>query len=214
MPIILIVVLVTILVVSSLSAVFLGRGSAKTTIPVPNLSTPSDKKHRYMRTMMLEWGDHIDKHGVGAWLHSLPLDQLNVLTNDVAAYAKDMGFDLLWLLDNQIDDVDLHEHVTQTIFKYVQSFFIAAEFQDDLELYKVLVEFLNNMGTRRHRTHAEKIYKRLNTEGVIPDADAEVLFKNRATRIHHIEEAIREAAQSHRSALKLAVRDIIINKEV
>lgn len=209
----LILAIVLILVIGTTTTVYLRRPSAAEVTAVPKLSKRSDKRRKYMHTLLLEWADGIDRHGVGEWLHGLPLEDVNILTKDVSAYADDMGFDLFWVLDGQIDDVDLYDHVNQTVFKYIQSFYLASSFQDDMQLYKVLVEFLNNIGSRRFRPKAEAIYKRLHNEGIIPDADPETLFESRNKRIHHIEESIREAAQSQRSALKVAVRDIIILNE-
>ena len=206
MPPMLFLLLIIILVVGIASARYLRR--KPTEKPLPPLSKRRDKKRRQLTPLLVAWGDEVDKHGVGAWMRGLSTKDLNTLVRDVDLYARDMGFDLLWMLDGQIDDVALYDHVNQTVFKYVQSFYLASSFQSDMRLYTTLVDFLNNMQARRNRPKAEAVYRHLSINGAIPSADTNILFENRRKRIQYIEQVIRETTQTNRPALKMAVREV------
>ncbi len=209
MPPLLILLLTLIIIVGTYTTIQVRRRSRLERTPVPSLSKRRDKKRKQLATMMLAWADETDRHGVGIWMRGLSTKDLNILVRDVDLYTKDMGFDLLWMLDGQIDDPSLYDHVNQTVFKYVQSFYLASIFQDDMRLYTTMVQFLNNMQTRKNRPKAEAIYRHLSINGAIPAADINILFENRSKRIRYIEEVIRQAAQSNRTAVKAAVKDVM-----
>lgn len=209
MPPLLILLLILIVIVGTTATVYLWRQDRQQSTPVPRLSKRRDKKRKQLAPLLLDWAEQADKHGVGAWMRGLSTSDLNTLVKDVDLYARDMGFDLLWMLDGQIDDIALYDHVNQTVFKYVQSFYLASTFQDDMRLYTILVEFLNNMRSRRNRPKAEAIYRHLSINGAVPDADTEILFARRSKRIQYIEEVIRQTAQTNRDALKMAVREVM-----
>lgn len=210
MPPILILLLIFILIVGTWATVRVRRMPRNAEVVIPRLSKRSDKKRKQLAQLLVQWAARVDPHGVGAWMRRLSDGELNVLTKDVDLYTKDMGFDLLWVLDDQIDDPVLREHVNQTVFKYVQSFYLAAGLQDDMQLYTTLVDFLNNMGSRKYRPKADAIYRQLSVDGLIPNAEPGILFEKRAKRLEHIENAIRQTAQSNRDALKRVIRTVIL----
>lgn len=184
--------------------------NAAPAIPRPQLSKRSSKKHKQLPALLLAWAERRDRHGVGAWLQRLSLKELKLLTKDVSVFMRDMGFDLLWVVDREIDEVDLRNEVGNMLFSYLEAFYQAAKLQDDMVLYVKLVDFLNNLQSRRYQGAAQAVFKQLIDDGVIPRNSAELIFERRSKRRQHVEQAILNAAQSDRAAVKLAVHNVLL----
>jgi hypothetical protein len=204
--------LILALTIGTFTTVQLGRRKRADAgeIPRPRLSKRSDRKHKQLPALLLAWAEQRDRHGVGAWLQRLSVKELKLLTKDVAVFTRDMGFDLLWVVDQQIDEVNLRDEVGHMVFSYIEAFYRAAILQDDMHLYVTLVDFLNNLSRRRYQAQAQAVFKQLIDDGVIPRSSAELIFARKSKRIKHVEQAILQAAQSDRTAVKLAVHNTFI----
>ncbi|MGB1249023.1 MAG: hypothetical protein ACPG8W_00205 [Candidatus Promineifilaceae bacterium] len=178
----------------------------------PRLSKRSDKKRRKLPQLLVAWFEERDKHGVGAWLRKLPAKELALLTKDVTAYAHDMGFDLLWVVDKQIDDVALREQISNAVYQYVYSFYAAVVSRDEMQFYMSLTDFLNNLNSRKHRAQMQAVFKHLTDDGVIPYS-AELIFQPKHKRRYQIEQLILKASQTNREALKQALRATSVTQQ-
>lgn len=207
MSLLLIPLALGVIVIGTMSLTVRHRRQVEAAVDVipPRLSKRFDRKHRQLPRLMLEWAERRDKHGLGAWLRKLPPQQLNRLTSDVATYARDMGFDLLWIVDKQIDEVVLRRQIGDAVFQYLNAFYVAASAHDDMESYKQLTHYLNNLGSRRYWPQTRIVFKQLAADGIV-DRTNDLLFQSKRQQKRYIMQSILQVSETDREAVKAAVR--------
>lgn len=159
------------------------------------------------------WVAQQDWADTNTWLASLDEKGLTNITSEMAAFCEDAGFDLAWLIQNQINKEALRETLENAVRLNLQAFHHASRVQPSLTLYKTLVDWLQKPTSRKYRHDTRAIYSQLAQEGVIPPASADALLDTNKNRWQHVTDALHTAYRNDPNAVERAVQTIILTED-
>ncbi|MGB1249014.1 MAG: hypothetical protein ACPG8W_00160 [Candidatus Promineifilaceae bacterium] len=147
-----------------------------------------------------------------AWLRALSATEQATAIHEIAAFCQDAGFELSWVVENQIGNEQLADLLKQSVLRSVETLHSASIAQPLLTTYTALVKWLNNPIKRGYRKQTRQIYIRLVEQGVIANADAAILLNSDKLRWDYVQKALLTAYREDAAAVESAVQAIIVNE--
>lgn len=157
------------------------------------------------------WVAQQESGAAGSWLATLDAPQQKHITQEIASFCEDAGFELGWVVQNQLDNAELDEALGQAMLHHLNGLHQASAAQPLLTRYKTTVTWLNNLSARKYRTDTRAIYTRLVHAGNIPPASADALLDNNKNRWQHVTNALHTAYQSDPDAVVDAVQAVMLS---
>ncbi len=126
-----------------------------------------------------------------------------------------MGFELVWLVEQQLDKLDPHlnQTVQRIVSHYCRACQQAAASQGPLEVYRQLVSLEQHPGTRRNRAFGEQLLVKLAEAGLVTASASAFLAASVKERQRMITEALNEAASKDQAAFGRIVREVLYNPQ-
>ena len=159
------------------------------------------------------WVAQQESGEAGSWLATLDEKQQKHVTKEMAGFCEDAGFELGWVVQNQIDNDVLQRALGQSILHNLNGFHRASIVQPLLTLYKTTVDWLNNLSSRKYRKETRAIYTRLVHAGKIPPASANALLDSNKNRWQHVTAALHDAYEREPKAVESEVQRVILSDE-
>ncbi len=172
---------------------------------------PADLPQRFR-----EWAvESMDDAAVKDWLNALSDDGLKAYTKHLSGFCSDMGFELVWLVEKQLENRDhnLAEVTQGIVLYYCQACQQAATCQEELEVFKQILSLEQNPTGRKNRTFGEKLLARMVEAGLVTTSTSEFISASAQERQEIIVEAINEAASKDQAALNRLVREVLYNTD-
>ncbi|ETX05234.1 hypothetical protein [Candidatus Entotheonella palauensis] len=152
-----------------------------------------------------------DDSAVTDWLKGLSDEGLKAYTKHLSRFCTDMGFELVWLVDKQLEkrDAQLAQTAKRIVLHYCQACQQAASCQEHLEAHKQLLSFEQNPGGRKNRTFGEKLLAKLVDADLVTTLPAEFIGASPTERQQLIAEAINEASSKDQATFSRLVREVL-----
>ena len=159
---------------------------------------PSDLPQRFQAWFANQAG--AEAH-VQAWIDSLPEDGLEAFTDHLAGFCSQMGFELAWLLEQDLNLYpDVANSATQIVLHYTNACQQAASAQADLKAYTMLKMFEQNPRDRKHQALVQALCAKLTDAGLVAVSMPEYMMATAKEQQQIAIDAINEAASKDHAA--------------
>lgn len=159
-----------------------------------------------------EWADaNIKNHDLKEWIVNLSPEAAQALTEQVAEFCVNLGFELEWLLEGRLaQDPEIEAGAREVVVSYCSACWRATQEFADFELFKTMRAIEQNPFDRAHHGISRKLFAELVKADLAPSVPAELFVASERERQEHMTQAIRQASTSDREAFKRALRNAII----
>jgi hypothetical protein len=150
---------------------------------------------------------------LNSWLSTLSDEQMNVLAHHIDAFAHEMGFELTWLLDQEMAQYPaLTKALTSVVVDYCQACRQSVIIQEELEAFRVLRQYLLNPNSTQNREFGQALFGKLLEQGVVPIKVADHLALPDRERRQQIATAIQQAAREKHGTLQRILKDLLTQR--
>jgi hypothetical protein len=144
------------------------------------------------------------------WLAGLSDEQLNALATHIAAFSREMGFELTWLLDQEVAQQPvLAQGLTNVVRHYCQACRQSVTLQEELGPYKRLRDYEENPLSRQNRELGQALFGKLMEQGLTSVKVADHLALPERQRQQQIVAEVRQAATEHRTAFLHLMQEVV-----
>jgi len=175
-------------------------------------SSLMDKQPEDFPPRFREWAVQAsDDPAVKNWLKALSDEGLKAYAKHLSRFCTDMGFELEWLVEEQLEKRDMHlaQTAKRIVLLYCQACQQASTCQEDLEVHKQLLSLEQKPGGRRNRTFGEKLLAKLVEANLATTSTAEFIGASATERQQIIAAAINEASSKDQGAFSRLVREVL-----
>lgn len=144
------------------------------------------------------------------WLMSLSDEQLTALAMHIERFTREMGFELSWLLNQEVtQQPTLARALTTVVLDYCRACHHAVALQEDLEVYKALRTYQENPNSVQNREFGQALFGKLLEQGLISIKVADHLALPEPQRRQQIVELISQVAAEKQATLQRIVKEMI-----
>lgn len=144
------------------------------------------------------------------WLAGLSDEQLNVLGQHIATFCQEMGFELNWVLDQELAlQPRLAHGSNKIVINYCQACLQAVELQEELEPYRRLRQYEQNPHSRQNREFGQALFGKFAEKGLTAISLADHLALSEPERRQQIIATVRQAATEKPTLVLSAVKELI-----
>ena len=144
------------------------------------------------------------------WLMSLSDEQLNALAMHIERFTREMGFELSWLLNQEVTQQPaLARALTTVVLDYCRACHHAVTLQEELEVYKALRAYQENPNSVQNREFGQALFGRLLEQGLISIKVADHLALPEPQRRQQIVDLISQVAAEKQATLQRIVKEMI-----
>lgn len=147
------------------------------------------------------------------WLATLNDEQIRALTDHLAEFCNDMGFELEWLLNRDIaQNADLKEGLSQIVRLYSRASFEAVKLQEEVETFRIYHNYMENPQSRANRELGEHLFGKLVEQGMSSVSISEHLAVPSRQRQQQIVETIRHSAVEDPKAFNATLKTVLVER--
>jgi len=144
------------------------------------------------------------------WLDTLADGQVLALAEHIAAFCREMGFDLDWLIGQEIGQhPKLEQALSEVVALYCRACHQSVGLQAELEIYKLLRAYLQNPNLPYNREFGQALFGKMLEQGITSINVADHMALPEHQRRQQIVDVIRQAAQEKQSNKQAAFRRIL-----
>lgn len=147
------------------------------------------------------------------WLMALSDAQLDALATHIERFAHEMGFELSWLLNQEVaQQPTLARALTTVVLDYCQACHHAVGLQAELEVYKALRSYVENPNSAQNREFGQALFGKLLERGLTSIKVADHLALPESQRRQQILETIIQVAMEKQTTLQRIVQEMLIQR--
>ena len=140
-----------------------------------------------------------DKAGdrkVAAWFAELPEAEARRIALELRSFAKDIGFELDWVLNEEkLADDKLEKELRQVVVQRLKARYTSDQVADNIEIYKQYLQVLGNPA--RHATLIQALYSELVSRDLAPTTPPEIVMAPSVERRRFLIEKVQDAADKN-----------------
>ncbi|MCE7984929.1 MAG: hypothetical protein DYG89_27465 [Caldilinea sp. CFX5] len=146
------------------------------------------------------------------WLAGLSDEQLDALTTHIDAFAQEMGFQLRWLLDQEMaQQPALAQSLTRVVADYCRACRHSVNLQEELAVYKTIRQYQQAPQTQPNRALGEALFGKLLEQGLTPVKVAEHLALPEKERRQQVAATIQQVAADKPLVLQKLVKEVVFH---
>ncbi len=147
-----------------------------------------------------------------SWLAGLSDEQLDALTTHIDAFAGEMGFQLSWLLDQEVaQQPALAQSLTRVVVDYCRACHHSVNLQEELEIYKTIRQYQQAPHTQPNRALGEALFGKLLEQGLTPVKVAEHLALPEKERRQQVATAVQQVAVDKPLLFQKLVKEVVFH---
>ncbi|MFZ4848479.1 MAG: hypothetical protein ACOYL7_05015 [Caldilinea sp.] len=176
------------------------------------LASPSPQLPQNQPENFLRWADEQlgDEPELRQWLHSVPEGGLQLLTQRLADFCTDTGFELAWALNGSLQiDKTLHATIRRVIVNYCRSCYYAVAAFPDLRSIQPYLDFQAAPTDKAHRPFGMQLYAELAAAKLTQPAPPNALLVEEPERWDYVVQAIAGAAAAHPRQVHAIVQKMV-----
>lgn len=144
------------------------------------------------------------------WLMNLSDEQLNALAMHIERFTREMGFELRWLLNQEVaQQPALARALTTVVLDYCRACHHAVTLQEELEVYKALRTYQENPNSTQNRAFGQALFGKLLEQGLVSIKVADHLALPEPQRRQQIVDLISQVAGEKQATLQRIVKEMI-----
>ncbi len=166
-------------------------------------SLPDDPVREWLTTVFVE------NPAERLWFASLTPEQFKVLRNDLTAFCANLGFDLVWLVEQApFKPADLEQTGKTIVTHYCRAVRAAVLVHEEMKVLQRYQDFLANPTSKQNLAFGQQLYARLVDEKLTPAAPPELLMATEQERQHFALQAIQAASAAHEVAFSRVLKTV------
>ena len=147
---------------------------------------------------------------LATWLNHLSEEALVALTHEVSAFCIELGVDLKWLLEHQLDqEPELKQSIKKIVLNYLSACRQAAHAWDDMAVFMILREFESDLPNKKYKEQHGQLYTKLVENKLASPAPPELLLASEEKIYSYMIQEIRKAIQTNRKAFKRVLKEFL-----
>lgn len=173
---------------------------------------PSPQLPQNLPENFLRWADEQlgDEPELRQWLHSVPEVGIQLLTQRLADFCTDIGFELTWVLNGSLQiDKTLHATLRRVIVNYCRSCYYAVTAFPDLRSIQPYLDFQAAPTDKASRPFGMQLYAELAAAKLIQPASPNALLAEDPERWDYVVQAIAGAAAAHPRQVHAIVQKMV-----
>lgn len=176
-----------------------------------NVRNRLTRNRQEMAKKFQTWADaNIEDDLLRTWLTHLSPEAASALTEQLADFCVNLGFELPWLLDSSLDrDPEIKRGATAVVTSYCQACWNAAQSYVNYELFKLLQEIEQEPFVRKHQDLGRRLFAELVKREMADAVPPELFMASEKERQAHMTHAIQQAAGSNRDMFKAVLKDVL-----
>ena len=144
------------------------------------------------------------------WLMSLSDNQLDALALHIARFTREMGFELNWLLNQEVaQQPALARALGAVVLDYCRACHHAVGLQEELEVYKALRQYTENPTSVQNREFGQALFGKILEQGLTSIKVADHLALPEPARRQQIIETIKLLTVEKQAALQRIVKEML-----
>ena len=144
------------------------------------------------------------------WLMALSDEQLDALAMHLERFTHEMGFELSWLLNQEVAQYpSLARALTTVVLDYCRACHHAVGLQEELEVYKALRSYVQNPNSAQNREFGQALFGKLLEQGLTSIKVADHLALPELQRRQQILETIIQVAMEKQLVLQRIVQEML-----
>lgn len=148
-----------------------------------------------------------------SWLAGLSNEQLNALTTHINAFAQEMGFQLGWLLDQEVaQQPALAQALTRVVVDYCRACRNAVNSQEELEVYKAIRQYQQAPHSQPNRALGEALFGKLLEQGLTPVKVADHLALPERERHQQVVVSVQQVATEKPIVFQKLVKEVVFHR--
>lgn len=136
-----------------------------------------------------------NQSALSQWLNSLPDPAIQALATHTAAFCTEMGVELDWLLEQQVQQSPLAKDLSTMISHYLQACYTGVLAQDGVRAFKSFHEFDQNPYGQANKAFVQTLFQTLLDQKLTPPVAATFNQSPEHERQIYMVQAIRRAAE-------------------
>jgi len=173
----------------------------------PGLQTPQNMSENFLRWADEQLGDEPE---LRQWLHSVPEVGIQLLTQRLADFCTDIGFELTWVLNGSLQiDKTLHATIRRVIVNYCRSCYYAVTAFPDLRSIQPYLDFQAAPTDKANRPFGMQLYAELAAAKLTQPASPNALLADEPERWSYVVQAIAGAAAAHPRQVHAIVQKMV-----
>ncbi len=147
------------------------------------------------------------------WLANLADEQLDVLATHIDTFCQEMGFELGWLLEQDLAQQPvLAKALNKVVILYCQACRQAVILQEDVEPFKLLRQYEKNPTSAQNRELGQALFAKFAEQGLIAGTMADHLALPEHERRQQIVAAIRQTATEQQATVLRLIKALIAQR--
>lgn len=147
-----------------------------------------------------------------SWLAGLTDEQLDALTTHIDAFAQEMGFQLRWLLDQEVaQQPALAQSLTRVVVDYCRACRHSVNLQEELEVYKTIRHYQQAPNSQPNRALGEALFGKLLEQGLTPVKVAEHLALPEKERRQQVLTTLQQMAADKPLVFQKLVKEVVFH---
>lgn len=144
------------------------------------------------------------------WLMSLSDNQLDALALHIARFTREMGFELNWLLNQEVaEQPALARALGAVVLDYCRACHHAVGLQEELEVYKALRHYTENPNSPQNREFGQALFGKILEQGLTSLKVADHLALPEPERRQQIVETINLLTVEKQAVLQRIVKEML-----
>jgi hypothetical protein len=144
------------------------------------------------------------------WFASLTPEQFKVLRSELTAFCAELGFDLVWLVEQaSFKPAALEETGKTIVTHYCRAVRAAVLVHEDMQALQRYQAFLSNPTSKENLALGQQLYTRLVDAKLAPAATPELLMAEEKERQRFAVEAIQAAAAANDKAFSALLKTVV-----
>jgi hypothetical protein len=171
------------------------------------------KKEDNSHKQFLSWAtQELGSARLGTWLKELSEEALIALTREISNFCSQLGGDLNWLLESQLNqEPELKEPMTEIVLNYLSACYHAAQAWNDIGVFMILKELESELPNKKYQEEHGELYTRLVEHKLAAPAPSGLFLAEDQKRYSYIMQEIMKAMQTDRQAFKRVVKELLTN---
>lgn len=173
------------------------------------------KKEDNSHKLFLSWAtQELGSARLGTWLKGLSEEALIALTREVSDFCSQLGGDLNWLLEYQLNqEPELKEPMTEIVLNYLSACYHAANAWNDIGVFMILKELESEVPNKKYQEEHSDLYTRLVDHKLAAPAPSGLFLAEEQKRYSYMMQEIRKAMRTDRQAFKRVVKELLTNPD-
>ena len=153
----------------------------------------------------------VENPAESVWFASLAPEQFKVLRSELTAFCAELGFDLVWLVEQAPFKPAALEQTGKTIVThYCRAVRAAVLIHDEMQALQRYQAFLANPTNKENLAFGQQLYTRLVDEKLAPAATPELLMSGEKERQSFAVQVIQAAAEQNNAAFSAILKAVAL----